>query len=93
MQQPIDRRDGNTKGECGITTVGCLFCKDQIAASSKYVANYEKIQWDKEEIPKIASRKCTACGFIITEEDFIAAAWDYVCPECGRVHLRHFRSI
>jgi hypothetical protein len=49
MQQPIDRRDGNTKGEVGITTLGCLFCPGQIAASSKYVDNYDKIRWGKDE--------------------------------------------
>lgn len=41
----VDRRDGNTKGECGITTIGCLFCKDQISASREYVEQYGKIKW------------------------------------------------
>ncbi len=41
----VDRRDGSTKGECGITTTGCLFCKDQIAGSSTYVQNYDQMKW------------------------------------------------
>jgi hypothetical protein len=47
----VDRRDGSTKGEIGITTQGCLFCPDQIAASKKYVDNYDKIKWDSQKKP------------------------------------------
>ena len=41
----VDRRDGNTKGDCGITSTSCLFCKDQIAASSAYVNRYDEVRW------------------------------------------------
>lgn len=32
----------------GITTMGCLFCKDQISVSADYVKNYEAINWKKD---------------------------------------------
>ena len=51
----IDRRDGNTKGECGITTVGCLFCKDQISASRDYVENYDSMAWAPKDGCQIAT--------------------------------------
>lgn len=41
----VDRRDGSTKGERGITTMGCLFCPDQIAGSAKYVQRYDQVEF------------------------------------------------
>jgi hypothetical protein len=41
----VDRRDGSTIGECGITTIGNLFCKDQIANSKSFVKRYGEITW------------------------------------------------
>lgn len=51
----IDRRDGNTKGECGITTLGCLFCKDQISGSAEYVKNYEDVKFADKGACQIAT--------------------------------------
>ena len=41
----VDRRDGSTKGEVGITTVNNLFCKDQISASKEYIKRYDEMTW------------------------------------------------
>ena len=43
--QPIDRRDGSTKGEIGITTVNNLYCRDQISNSTRFVENFDKMAW------------------------------------------------
>lgn len=51
----VDRRDGSTKGENGITTVGCLFCPDQIAASNKYVENYKSHKWADKDACQVAT--------------------------------------
>jgi hypothetical protein len=51
----VDRRDGNTKGDCGITSISCLFCKDQIAGSKTYVANYEGIAWGSKNQCQMAT--------------------------------------
>lgn len=32
----------------GISSSGCLFCRDQINASGVYVANYDQIAWKKD---------------------------------------------
>jgi len=45
----VDRRDGSTKGECGITTTSCLFCKDQIAGSKSYVEKYDEMTWASKD--------------------------------------------
>ena len=51
----VDRRDGSTKGECGITGVNNLFCKDQIANSSKYVNHYDEMSWSPRESCQMAT--------------------------------------
>ena len=61
----VDRRDGNTKGECGITTTSCLFCKDQIAGSSEYVSRHDQMKWASKEGCQIAT-----CPFWETPDCF-----------------------
>lgn len=51
----VDRRDGSTKGECGITTVGCLYCKDQISGSASYIKNYDQMEWGAKNGCNIAT--------------------------------------
>jgi hypothetical protein len=50
----IDRRDGNTKGEVGLTTKGCLFCKDQISGSGTYVRRYDEVAWAGKDRCQVA---------------------------------------
>ena len=59
----VDRRDGSTKGECGVTTTGCLFCKDQIAGSAEYVRNYGEMTWAPKNACQIAT-----CPFWMTRQ-------------------------
>jgi hypothetical protein len=41
-----DKRNfDNAEKPGGITTVGCLFCKDMINASREYVDNFDQISW------------------------------------------------
>lgn len=64
----VDRRDGSTKGECGITTTKCLFCSDQIAASKTYVKKYKNMRWG-------ANTKCrmATCPYWNTDVCWLAA--------------------
>ncbi|MBI9085463.1 MAG: hypothetical protein JEZ11_17840 [Desulfobacterales bacterium] len=51
----IDRRDGSTKGENGITTTKCLYASDQIAGSAEYVANYAKVAMAAKDACQVAT--------------------------------------
>ena len=41
----------------GPTTIGCLFCPEQIAASSAYVENYSRIKMKKNGCQKAMCRR------------------------------------
>jgi len=34
-------------GQRGATTVGCMYCRDQISGSHEYVENFEHMDWKK----------------------------------------------
>ena len=38
-------------------------------------------------------KKCSVCGYLVPEELYYAAAFDYPCPRCRKSTLSYFVSI
>lgn len=77
QHQPIDRRDGSTKGEMGITSVNNLYCKDQISNSSGFVREFDKIDW----APKDGCH-WTSCPFFRKKECLLTKGTVKKSEEC-----------
>lgn len=43
---PVDRRDGNTKGEMGPNSVNILYNQEHLTTTPQFRENYDKIAWD-----------------------------------------------
>lgn len=78
---PIDRRDGSTKGEMGVTTVGNLFSRDHLTSNQKSRSGYDQIKWAEKGAcqnamcPDFMRPSCLCPGPNKTNKPVVCADW------------------
>ena len=47
----------------------------------------------RKEMKTPTHHKCQCCGWVILDEAYMMAAYDYDCPKCGVYKLSEFESV